>query len=197
MSAFVDFLKGIDTDILLFINGKNSPVLDQVMYLISGRFTWIPLYLILAIMIIRDYRKGAILIILFAVIAIVLSDQGANLIKDYFMRLRPSHTAGVMNQLHYYKDSAGEAYMGGLYGFPSNHAANAASLAMYIILLFRRRFVTVIMICYVLLIGYSRIYLGVHYPFDVLGGILLGIFTGSLAHKSCMILQRASSMRDN
>jgi undecaprenyl-diphosphatase len=197
MSAILDFFKGIDKDVLLYINGHNSPFMDRVMDAISGRFTWIPLYILLAIMIIRDYRKGAILIIIFAVIAIVLSDQASNLIKDHFMRLRPSHTPGLMGQLHYVKDSNGDPYMGGMYGFVSNHAANAASLAIYIILLSRRRFVTIGMIVWVILLCYSRVYLGVHYPSDVICGVLLGIFIGSFAHKACMILQRATSMRDN
>jgi undecaprenyl-diphosphatase len=197
MSSFIDILKSIDTGILLFINGHNSPFLDTVMMGISGRFTWIPLYLFFAILIIRDYRWSSWLIILFAIVAIILSDQGSNFIKDSVMRLRPSHTAGIMGQLHYCKDSDGTNYMGGDYGFVSNHAANAASLAMYLILLFRRNIITWGLILWVFLICYSRIYLGVHYPSDVAGGVIFGIFTGSFAHKACMLIQRATSMRDN
>lgn len=196
MSSFIDTLKGIDTDILLFINGHNSPLLDQIMIIISGRFTWIPLYLLFAVMIIRDYRKGAILIIIFGGLAVLLSDQAANIIKDHVMRYRPSHNLLLTGKIHLYKDADGGSYMGGMYGFVSNHAANAASIATYLILLFRRKFVTWILIPWVILVCYSRMYLGVHYPFDVFCGILLGIVTGSIAHKSCMLLQRGSSLSD-
>lgn len=197
MSSFIDTLKGIDTDILLFINGHNSPLLDQVMIIISGRFTWIPLYLLFAFMIIRDYRKGAILIIIFAVLAVVMSDQAANLIKDHVMRYRPSYNLLLAGKLHLYKDADGGFYMGGMYGFVSNHAANAASIASYLILWFRRKYITWGLILWVMLLCYSRVYLGVHYPFDVFCGVLLGIITGSIAHKSCMLLQRGTSLWDN
>jgi len=193
MSAFLDFLQKIDTDVLLLINGAHTPVMDNVMWIISGRLTWIPLYVLFAIMIFRDYRKGSWVIYIFAVLAIMLSDQSSNLIKDFVMRLRPSH---VISGLHFY-NQGGENYMGGLYGFPSNHAANAASFAFYMMLLFRNKFIYFFLSVYVLLICYSRVYLGVHYPSDVLGGIVVGIVTGSVAHKVCMLLQRGTSLWDN
>jgi undecaprenyl-diphosphatase len=167
------------------------------MTIISGRFTWIPLYLLFAILIIKDNGRGSWLIILFAVIAVVLSDQISNLIKNEVMRLRPSHQPGVMNQLHYVNDSNGEPQMGGMYSFVSNHAANSSSLATYLILLFRNKFVTLGLLLWMLLICYSRIYLGLHYPSDVICGIILGIILGSFARYSCKLLERGTSFTDS
>lgn len=170
--------------------------MDQVMMLVSGRFTWIPLYILFAFILIRDYRSRSWLIILFAILAVVLSDQVSNMIKEEIMRLRPSHQPGVMNRLHYVNGSDGQPELGGLYGFVSNHAANATSLAIYLILVCRNKFVTWGLILWALLICYSRIYLGLHYPFDVLCGIILGIATGSFARWVCMLLHRGTSFTE-
>ncbi len=157
--------------------------MDQVMMAISGRFTWIPLYLLLVILIYWNYKNKTWLIILFAVLAIIISDQVANLIKNEVMRLRPSHTPGVMELLHFYKNSNGNEYMGGLYGFVSNHAANSACLATFLSLLFRRMYIAWGLIIWAFLLSYSRVYLGVHYPSDVLCGVILGILIGYFIYK--------------
>jgi undecaprenyl-diphosphatase len=190
MSSFIDTLQSIDDSILLLINGNNSPFMDQVMITISGRFTWIPLYLLFAILIGLKYKKHSWVVILFAILVIIASDQVANLIKNEVMRSRPSHIPNILHLLHIYKNSEGESYMGGQYGFVSNHAANSAALSTYLILLFRNKFVTAGLIIWVLLLGYSRIYLGVHFPSDVLGGMVLGFILGFTAYKCCMFLQK-------
>jgi undecaprenyl-diphosphatase len=197
MSSFIEMLHSIDNNILLFINGKNSPFLDQVMFLISGRFTWIPLYLLLAILIWKKYKKDSWVIILFAVLAIVLSDQFSNLVKNEVMRLRPSHTPGLTNLLHYYKNSRGELYMGGSYGFVSNHAANSTSLTLYITLLFRNKLLTGGLILWMCLLCYSRMYLGVHFPSDILGGMIVGLLAGFIAYRGCLLLQKQLAMQRN
>src|ERR1700722_2598114 len=105
MKAFLDFLQNIDTDVLLLINGAHTPFIDKVMWITSIRITWIPLYVLFAFLIFRRYGKKCWLIYLFSILAIVVSDQVANLIKNEVMRLRPSHAQGLMEQLHYYTDS--------------------------------------------------------------------------------------------
>lgn len=168
--------------------------MDQVMFIISGRFTWIPLYFFFVILIWLKYKKQSWVLVLFAILAIIASDQIANLIKNEVMRLRPSHVPGILHLLHICKNSEGESYMGGLYGFVSNHAANSAALSTYLILLFKNKFVTGGLILWVLLLCYSRMYLGVHFPSDVLCGIMLGIITGFIAYKGALLLQERISV---
>lgn len=192
----MDTLHTIDDSILMFINGKNLPFMDQLMFLISGRFTWIPLYLLFAILIWRKYKKDSWVVVLFAIMAIILSDQFADLIKNNVMHLRPSHTPGIMNLLHYYKNSNGESYMGGLYGFVSNHAANSTSLSLYLILLFRNKYVAGGLFLWVFLLCYSRMYLGVHFPSDIAGGIMVGLITGLIAYRGCLLLQKQIKVRE-
>ena len=175
---------------LLFINSKHSLFMDEVMFYISGRFTWIPLYLVLVVFIVRKYKRNSWIMILFAVLAIVLSDQLANLVKNEVMHLRPSHTPGIMDLLHYYKDSAGESYMGGLYGFVSNHAANSTSLTLYLTLLLRNKYITGGLIVWACLLCYSRVYLGVHFPSDILGGMMVGSIAGFVCYKGCKFLEQ-------
>ncbi len=171
---FIDTLKNIDNAILLWINSRHSDTLDTLMWNASGRYTWIPLYLVLAYFIIQKYGKRSWLPIVCTIIAVVLADQASNhLFKNIIMRYRPSHNLTLQGQLHYVN-----GYIGGLYGFASSHASNTTAFAVFIILLFRKWLVTISLICWVLLVCYSRMYLGVHYPSDILGGMLIGIITG-------------------
>lgn len=173
----------------------HSSFMDQVMFCISGRFTWIPLYLALAIIIIRKYKRDSWMMILFAVLAIALSDQFANLVKNEVMRLRPSHTPALMGLLHYYTNSKGDSYMGGLYGFVSNHAANSTALTIYLTLLLRKKYINGTLIVWTCLLCYSRVYLGVHFPSDILGGMIVGAVAGFVCYKGCKLLEQNVTSR--
>jgi undecaprenyl-diphosphatase len=108
---------------------------------------------------------------------VLLSDQMSNLFKNGFMRLRPSNEPAIRHLLHIVNN-----YTGGPYGFYSGHASNSFAVATFIILTIGRekKYLVWISLSYAVLVSYSRIYLGVHYPLDVLSGALAGILIGSL-----------------
>jgi undecaprenyl-diphosphatase len=114
-----------------------------------------------------------LILILTIIIAVTLSDQISVLIKNSVHRLRPCHEPSLEGMVHLVK-----GYCGGLYGFVSSHASNSFMVAMLCLLLIRRWWFTWFIIIWALVIGYSRIYLGVHYPGDVICGSILGMLIG-------------------
>jgi undecaprenyl-diphosphatase len=168
-----DRLVELDRQLLLWLNGQNSPFFDKFMFFVSGRTEWIPLYVTIMAFIVWKYRWKAIWIMLAAVILITLSDQAANLLKASVQRPRPCKDPEIGHLVHRVNN-----YCGGMFGFVSGHAANSFGLATFVSFLFRRKWVTAGMVCWAVLVSYSRIYLGVHYPGDILGGALVGMFLG-------------------
>lgn len=172
----IDLIKTIDREILLLVNHSGNPFLDNVMVMISHRLTWIPFYLLLAFLIFKNHRQYFIYVLLAAAALILLSDQSSVFLKNAMQRYRPCHHAELSAMLNL-PDGCG-----GLYGFPSSHAANTAALSVFLILLFKknRKWTGVVMLTYCLLVGYSRIYLGRHYVTDILSGWLVGAACGLL-----------------
>jgi undecaprenyl-diphosphatase len=163
----------LDQHLFLFLNSLNSPFWDQVMYNISGTVIWIPLYLAILVALGVKYKKKFLVLILMIIIAITLSDQGSVLFKNSFQRLRPCHEPELEGLVHLVKGRCG-----GSFGFVSSHASNAFTVTILSLLLIKREWFTYGMIFWALVVGYSRIYLGVHYPGDVICGSLLGVFIG-------------------
>lgn len=172
----LEHLKNLDRELFLFINSRHNSFFDTVMYWISDRNFWIPFYILLAAFLYKYYKKQTIVILVFIALSITLSDQlSASVIRPVFQRLRPSHEPLLQGMVH-----LSAAGAGGLYGFVSSHAANSFALLTFLSLILPRKFrpLKYILLIWAILIGYSRIYNGVHYPGDVLGGAFLGILVG-------------------
>lgn len=165
-----------DTELFLFFNGLHAPWADRFVYLLSQIWFWIPLYLLVIFLIFKFYSKKGWMVLLVFVLAITLSDQTCNLLKNSVQRLRPSHTEAIAADIHLVQKPDGNRYFGGQYGFPSAHSANSMSLAFLIIFFLSKgkKWVAVAAIAWSLLMAYTRLYLGVHYPLDILCGFILG-----------------------
>jgi undecaprenyl-diphosphatase len=157
--------------------------MDHVMTLFTFTPTWLLFYGVTLYVIIRKYGRKSVPIILSLALIILLSDQIAGLIKHSVMRLRPSNDPQLASVVHVFFEK------GGLYGFVSAHAANAFSFATFSALLFRSRGYLWFIIPWACLISYTRIYLGVHYPGDILGGMVLGSLVGWLVYKLLVFIE--------
>lgn len=166
-------IKQLDTELFLYLNGKHNDFFDSVMYWASDKLFWIPFYAVLVFLIIREYQKQSMYILLSIGILITLCDQiASHLIKNVVKRLRPSHEPALQHLVH-----LSDAGPGGQYGFVSSHAANAFGLAAFLILLLPKKYNPLkwILAFWATLVAYSRIYNGVHYPSDVIVAALIGI----------------------
>ena len=167
----IEFLNHIDTELFLFLNGIHNEFLDSFMYGITNKFIWIPLYLFIIILTVHDQKKESIWIILGVIILISLSDLiVSGMMKPYFERLRPSRDPDLEGLVHVVNE-----YRGGSFGFASGHAATSFCLATFIWLALRKQRPWIwILFIWSVVFSYSRIYLGVHYPADILVGALIG-----------------------
>lgn len=181
-----ELLKSADKELFLFLNGMHNSFLDFIMYWASDRFVWIPFYILLLIILINEFGKKAIFILILVASMITVSDQfSSTIVKNSVKRLRPCHNPEIESMVHLVN-----GVCGGSYGYFSSHASNTSALALFLILILRKTskkeimitkrmqvkkpLLFAVLILFPLFVSYSRIYLGSHYPFDVFTGIVFG-----------------------
>ncbi len=181
----IENLNTLDHELMLWLNYDGGTFQDAFWYTLSQIPSWIPLYITIIFVMLQpsDGQKQKrwmklILLLLFTALVFAFTDRiSAGIIKPLVQRPRPSHDGSIMDQLHFVND-----YHGGAYGFVSSHAANCFGLAVWVSCLYKRRSLVTAMMLYAVLNCYSRIYLGVHFPGDIICGTILGILCGWLGY---------------
>lgn len=183
---------GIDQSVFFLINGNHSPFWDEIMIFFTQAYTWAAFFILFIFFIIKKYKtKKGLVILLVLIIAVAFSDQLSNVSKEFIQRLRPTHEPAIKDMVHF------ALKRGGLYGFFSAHASNTMVIAVLSSLIFRNKTYNRLIFSWIFLIGYTRVYLGMHYPLDVIGGWIAGSILGYCAYiiiifleKHCFFMQK-------
>lgn len=174
----LDRIKQIDTELLIFLNNLGNKSWDPLWVSITDKFTFLPLFILIIFFLFKkNGTKGLLVILLFISVLILFTDQFTNVVKDFTQRLRPCRLDELQGLLRDIDIRCGK------YGFFSAHAANSISVTIFIINCVDesvKKFLKPVLILWVMIFSYSRIYLGVHYPLDTVFGLLFGIFSGFL-----------------
>ena len=183
----IEYLDKVDRQLFLFINGIHHEFWDSLMFQITCKAIWIPMYILIIYSVIKVYKKNAIWILAGVILAVIFSDQLiTTIIKPFFGRLRPSHDPGMQDLVHLVN-----GYSGGRYSFVSGHAATSFGMAFYLWLTVRDKIKWVgYLFLWATVYSYSRIYLGVHYPADIILGALVGMAVSYFIFNSLIYIKQ-------
>lgn len=171
------WLLELDTKLVLAINGAHDPLLDFIFYWASNKWTWIPFYAWILYILYKNYGKKVIYFLPVIAAMTAATDQLSTLLKNTTLRFRPCHEPAIQDLIHLVNNACG-----GKYGFVSSHAANTMALAVFISLVLPVKYknLRLELLAFVFINGYSRMYMGAHYPLDILCGWTLGFIIALL-----------------
>lgn len=184
----MDFFSTIDSRLFLFLNGLHSDGLDGVMTTLTEMWVWLPLYFLLVYWTVRQYGKRCWWVFLAVALVVLCTDQlSAHVFKPVFQRLRPCYNPDFQDVIHLPKGLAG-----GKFGFVSSHAANTFGVATFLTYALRRYrpWQAVVLFAWAVFASYTRIYIGYHYPGDIICGAIMGVLVGMVLWKLFQIVQR-------
>lgn len=185
-------IEALDSQVFLFFNGMHCSYFDSFMSIATGKLIWVPLYLALLLLLVRLKGWATAMVWLVAIaITITLADQiCASAIRPIVARYRPANQLNPLSEFVHIVNG----YRGGRYGFPSCHGANTFALVTIMSLIVRRRWFTIFMTAWAILNCYSRLYLGVHYPGDLIVGAAIGALCGLTVYLAASRLLRDKNL---
>jgi undecaprenyl-diphosphatase len=190
----IDKLIEYDHRLFIWLNGFHAPWLDPLMFYVSETWVWLPLHLALIYLTFKTFSKHGWLVLFAVAITLTMSDQiTTSIMKPYFARLRPTHDPALESIVHIV-----DGYRGGQFGFASSHAANTFALATFFFLLFRKSHKWIaLLFAWSSLVAYSRVYLGVHFPGDILVGGMVGAMAASIGYYLYRTVQKRIGIDEN
>ncbi len=168
----------IDKELMVFLNNFGSPEMDDFWLLITNKLSWTPLFLLLTFLLYKTYGwKKLVIILLTVAVMLTIVDQSTNIVKEFFKRIRPCNNHEIKHLIRVVKQSSSYSYFSG-------HASNSMANMVFVFLLLRKHFkFTYLLFLFPLVFGFSRIYLGLHFPFDILSGYVYGAIWGYLFYR--------------